>query len=122
MKVKIAYAVQFDKIASKMSGLIKEAQHMFPRVTKKHELCVDMLSDDVSATKCQVVEELIHEIRLDLSEMDQTLSDCSSILEGYRQALVQEEASGQTAPVAEQSPPQPADVQRDEGLNDANEG
>ena len=99
MKVKISYAVDFEKVPAKMSELISEKLDEYKDIMRIHQNCADLLANSTSTNAYRAVVEMLHELRLSLSEIDQTLGDCSLVVEGYINALeAQAQAEVQTPP------------------------
>ena len=106
MKVKITYAVDFDKVPAKMSELISEKLDEYDGIVKKHKNCVDLLRTSTSTNAYKTVLEMLHELRMSLSEIDQSLGDCASVIEGYVHAVETQAEQPESEPVFESQPPQ----------------
>ena len=85
MRVNISYSVKLDDVPKTVGNLINESKDkLFLPTNEKIENVLKLISQDNQKKAI----ELIDEIRKDLAQADVRLLDCSSILEGYQQAVL----------------------------------
>jgi len=92
MKVKIATAVELDKVPAKMSEYLQGESDMYSDLSSKHQMCINVLEGVPSSVRCQMALELIHEIRTGMASIDQVLSDAATVLMGYAAVLEKQES------------------------------
>tara|TARA_R100000808_G_C2143305_1_gene151083 strand:- start:12 stop:362 length:351 start_codon:yes stop_codon:yes gene_type:complete len=84
MKVRISQAVDLAEVPDKLSDIIYDVKEDYDSIQARIQDCIAACSmTSSSSTKYRLLAESILEMRSDLSQLDTTLSDLISIIEGY---------------------------------------
>ena len=86
MNVRMSYSTELEKVPEKVAEMMEKPDKLLIDNSRKIDLICDVLQESngkYSATAVQMIDEL----RLVLSQVDQELMECQQILEGYVQAI-----------------------------------
>ena len=89
MNVRLSYSTELEKVPEKVAEMMEKPDKLLIDNSRKIDLICDVLQESngkYSATAVQMIDEL----RLVLSQVDQELMECQQILEGYVQAIAPE--------------------------------
>tara|TARA_R110000751_G_scaffold109443_1_gene206661 strand:+ start:588 stop:905 length:318 start_codon:yes stop_codon:yes gene_type:complete len=85
MRVRLSYSVELEEVPAKVANILAEDIAVLPALTSELESLINRLTDDEpNASK---ITQRIDEMRVKLGVIDNRLSECSSILQGYSDAL-----------------------------------
>jgi len=87
MKVRLSYHADLDEIPSKVAGLVENNMPDMSQIMDKLSVCVRLLNEHEESTS--IVKSQIDSIRKKLSDIDISLGDCHTLLEGYDSAIEQ---------------------------------
>ena len=87
MKVRLSYHANLDEIPSKVAGLIENNMPDMSQIMDKLSVCVRLLNEHEESTS--IVKSQLDSMRKALSDIDISLADCHTLLEGYDSAIEQ---------------------------------
>jgi uncharacterized coiled-coil DUF342 family protein len=83
-KVKITYAIDLEKVPNRSQELVTESYYWLSNALVK----LESLSLNNEKESFQSLFEQIDSIRRALASVDQRLDDCTAIMQGYHQAIL----------------------------------
>ena len=100
MNVRITYGMELKEIPSKIKGMLESPRVALSALDEKIKLSQNLLTQE-AGRYCEVVPDMIDDVRKELATVDERLSEIYMILDGYTRAM-----APQPAPQP-QAPPQP---------------
>ena len=98
MLVNISYSIDFEELPDLLKSFLEEVAHKECNYHVIANMCLAKLVDEKNPTECL---KTIEDFRKFLAEIDMRLGDCSSILKGYTQYLIEpEKQDPEEAPLA----------------------
>ena len=88
MLVNISYSIDFEEVPDLLKSFLEEVEMKKSRYSNMANSSVTKLVNEKNFTECL---KTIEDFRKFLAEIDMRLSDCSSILKGYTQYLIEPE-------------------------------
>ena len=85
MRVKISYTVELEEVEKEVAEIMEKAANCLDDAY--HEITGTQNFIDTGTGKLENYIESIDFVRRKMMKADQILEDCSSILQGYKQAL-----------------------------------
>jgi hypothetical protein len=99
MKVRLSYSVELEEVPAKVANILKEDMAVLPALVSELEWIVNRLIDD--EPNISKIIKKIDTMRVNLGTLDGKLNECSSILQGYSNAI--------NPPVQENPEPEPSE-------------
>ena len=100
-----------------MSNLVFEQVELIDDMLKKNEVCANILKYGKSGVQVQAAVSYINDVRASMKQIDETLSDVTSVLLGYAQAVIQQEEKAADVLNKDAQPSEPTG-----NISNANEG
>ncbi len=110
MRVKIQHSVNIADVEKKIINLLVEAMSDIEEVRIDSNDLLTLLGMNISHTKYQASQEMIHVIRERLALYDNVLNDASMIIDGLHRYHANESSPQQQPPQPESPPPSPEEV------------
>jgi hypothetical protein len=85
MKVRLSYSVELEEVPANIANILEDDAAVLSDSALKLEWIVSRLGDD--NPNASTILKKIDEIRINLGSVDSKLNECSSILQGYLNAL-----------------------------------
>ena len=113
MKVRISYGVELDEVPSKVADMVNHAAAELEQMAADLRSSAGMLGVDNSMMQNGAVQ-MMHHVRVSISDADSVLNDAQCIMTGYIDALEEQHNPPVPEPPASPAPappPPPAPVE-----------
>ena len=104
MKVRISYGVELEEVPSMVADMVNQAAAELEQLADSLKSSAGMMSVDNSMMQNGAIQ-MLHHVRVSVSDVDATLNDAQSIMTGYVDAM--EEQHNPSAPEPQVAPAAP---------------
>ena len=106
MKVRISYGVELEDVPSMVADMVNQAAAELEQLADSLKNSAGMMSVDNSMMQNGAIQ-MLHHVRVSVSDVDATLNDAQSILTGYVEAMEEQHNPPAPEPQVAPAPPVP---------------